>query len=80
MLDLVSLDGVAEAQYCGNAFSGQLTIPVSIFSSASSVFVKLERRSWFFDEAGWVEIPPAESRSIAESQSSGVQAGLMTIR
>ena len=80
MVDSVSLDGVAEAQYCGNAFAGQLTIPASIFSSASSIFVKLERRSWFFDEAGWVEIPPAESQSIAESQSSGVQAGLMTIR
>jgi len=80
MLDSVSLDDVAAAQYCGNAFAGQLTIPVSIFSSASTIFVKLERRSWFFDEAGWLEIPPAESRSIAEQQRPEVEAGLVTIR
>jgi LmbE family N-acetylglucosaminyl deacetylase len=80
ILDSASLDDVAEAQYCGNAFAGQLTIPVCRFSSASTIFVKLERRSWFFDEAGWLEIPPAESRPVAEPQRRGAEAGLMTIR
>jgi hypothetical protein len=79
MLDSASLDDLSEAQYCGNAFAGQLTIPVSIFSSASAIFVKLERRSWFFDEAGWLETLPAESRPIAEPQRHGVEAGLVTI-
>ena len=79
MLDSVSLDDVAVAQYCGNAFAGQITIPVSIFSSASTIFVKIERRSWFFDEAGWLEIPPAKSRPIPELQRDGVEAGLVTI-
>jgi LmbE family N-acetylglucosaminyl deacetylase len=79
-LDSASLDYVAEAQYSGNAFAGQLTVPVSIFSPASAIFVKLERRSWFFDEAGWLEIPPAESQPIAEAQRDEVEAGLVTIR
>ena len=80
MLDSASLDHVADAQYCGNAFAGQLTIPVSIFSSASAIFVKLERRSWFFDEGGWLELPPAESKSTAEPQRDEVESGLVTIR
>jgi len=80
MLDSASLDSVAEGQYSGNALAGQLTIPVSIFSSASAIFVKLERRSWFFDEAGWLEIPQAESQPNPESQRDDVEAGLVTIR
>ena len=80
MLDSASLDDVAGARYYGNAFAGQLTIPVSIFSSTSAIFVKLERRSWFFDEAGWLEIPPAKSRPIPEPQRDEVEAGLVTIR
>lgn len=80
MLDSASLDCVAKAQYCGNAFAGQLTIPLNIFSSASAIFVKLERRSWFFDEAGWLEIPPAESRPIPGRPRDEVQAGLVAIR
>ena len=80
MLDSASLDSVAEGQYRGNAFAGQLTIPVSIFSSASAIFVKLERSSWFFDEAGWLELPPAESQPIAEPQRDEAEAGMVTIR
>ena len=80
MLDSASLDYVAGAQYCGNAFAGQLTIPVSIFSSAYAIFIKLERRSWFFDEAGWLEIPQAVSQPIAEAERDELEAGLVTIR
>ncbi len=80
MLDSASLDCIGETQYCGNAFAGQLTMPVSIFSSASAIFIKLERRSWFFDEAGWLEIPPAKSQPIPEPQRDEVEAGLVTIR
>jgi hypothetical protein len=80
MLDSASLDCIAEAQYRGNAFAGRLTIPVSIFSSASAIFVKLERRSWFFDEAGWLEIPPAKAQPIPESQRDEVEAALATFR
>jgi hypothetical protein len=54
--------------------------PVSIFSSASAIFIKLERRSWFFDEAGWLEIPPVGAQPIAEAERDEVEAGLVTIR
>jgi LmbE family N-acetylglucosaminyl deacetylase len=79
VLDSASLDSVAEGQYCGNALAGQLTIPVSIFSSASVIFVKLERLSWFFDEAGWLQIPPTESQPIPEPQRDKVEAGVVSI-
>src|SRR5262249_17563737 len=46
------------AQYRGNTFSGEFAIPVDIFSPAHALFVKLVRRSWFFDEAGWLESAP----------------------
>ena len=43
------------------ASRASLSIPTDVFSPAHAFFVKVERRSlWFFDEAGWVEIPPAK--------------------
>ncbi|PYL09907.1 MAG: hypothetical protein DME33_02610 [Verrucomicrobia bacterium] len=80
ILDSASLGYVAGARYYGNAFAGQFTIPVSIFSSARAIFAKLERRSWFFDEAGWLEIPPTASQPITEAHRDQVEAGLATIR
>jgi len=77
--DSASLDHVAGARYYGNAFAGQLTIPLSIFSSVSAIFVKLERRSWFFDEAGWLDIPPAKLQPIPEPQRDEVEANLVTV-
>jgi len=46
------------ARYRGNAFGGEFAIPIDTFSGAYVLFVKLERPSWFFDEAGWLETPP----------------------
>ncbi len=48
---------VVVARYRGDAFAGEFEIPVDIFSPAHALFVKLERRSWFFDEEGWLETP-----------------------
>jgi hypothetical protein len=62
--DCISLEPIGRAQYCGNAFTGELTIPATIFSSTHSLFVKLERRSWFFDEAGWVEVSAVRPEQI----------------
>jgi LmbE family N-acetylglucosaminyl deacetylase len=47
----------AVGRYRGNAFTGEFAIPLDTCSSEQALFVKLERRSLFFDEAGWLEIP-----------------------
>jgi len=80
ILDPAYLSQVAVAQYRGDAFTGQLNVPLSGFSAARALFVKLERRSWFFDEAGWLEIPPARSAQIAEPETGRVEAGVLAIR
>jgi hypothetical protein len=38
---------------------GELKVP--LFSPVRPIFLKLERRSLFFDQAGWVEVPAAHS-------------------
>ena len=80
ILDSATLDSFAAARYYGNAFAGQLIIRLSIFSSASAIFVKLERRSWFFDEAGWLAIPPVESQPIPQPRRDELETDLVTIR
>ena len=51
------------AQYHGDAFAGEFALPLDVFSPAHALFVKLERRSWFFDEAGWLEARPVTAGS-----------------
>lgn len=51
-------------RYCGDGFVGELTIPIDIFSPVHALFIKLTRHSWFFDEAGWLEIPGEGSQLI----------------
>jgi LmbE family N-acetylglucosaminyl deacetylase len=57
--DSATLESIAMGRYRGNSFAGEITIPIDIFLPTHPVFVKLERRSWFFDEAGWLEVPTA---------------------
>lgn len=45
--------------YRGNAFEAEISLPTSGFANARSLFLKLDRRVWFFDEAGWLEVAPA---------------------
>lgn len=47
------------ACYRGSSFAGKLQVPGEPFSPDHELFVKLQRSSWFFDEAGWIEVPPA---------------------
>lgn len=44
------------AAFHGDAFAGRLFIPTELFSERESLFVKMQRRAWFFDEAGWLEM------------------------
>jgi GT2 family glycosyltransferase/LmbE family N-acetylglucosaminyl deacetylase len=68
MFDCVTRERVGAAQYRGDGFAGEFTIPLDIFSPAHALFVKLERRSWFFDEAGWFETPPTAPREYLHAQ------------
>ncbi|MBA2435463.1 MAG: PIG-L family deacetylase [Chthoniobacterales bacterium] len=43
-------------RYQGDAFSGEILLPLHGFVTSRAIFVKLDRRVWFFDEAGWIEI------------------------
>jgi len=61
------------ARYAGNGFSGQLFLSLNLFPQKHPLFLKLGRPRLFFDEAGWIEIPPLESneRLTASEQNSG---------
>ena len=59
MFDCVTQKRLNAARYGGDASAGTLAIPLDMFSPNDALFVKLERRGWFFDEAGWLELPPA---------------------
>ena len=80
MLDSGTLEPVAVAQYRGNAFTSELAIPINIFSPAHALFVKLERRSWFFDEAGWLEVPSACSEQTVAPRRDVIERRRLAVR
>ena len=59
IFDQVNDEQLPTGQYSGDACAGELVVPINAFSLNHTVFVKLERRGWFFDEAGWLELPAA---------------------
>jgi LmbE family N-acetylglucosaminyl deacetylase len=61
MLDCATNRKVGIAHYRGQPFSGQFTLPLHLFSPIDDLFIKVDRRWWFFDEAGWIEIPSMPS-------------------
>lgn len=65
------------AQYHGDALAGEFAIPLDSFSPIHALFVKVERRSWFFDEAGWLESPPIVAETtptrMAKTQSMSAE-------
>jgi hypothetical protein len=61
MLDCATNRSVGIARYRGHPFAGELTLPLHLFSPIHDLFIKVDRRSWFFDEAGWIEIPSVPS-------------------
>jgi hypothetical protein len=57
MLDCATNQSIGIARYRGHPFAGEFTLPLHLFSPVHDLFIKVDRRSWFFDEAGWIEIP-----------------------
>lgn len=62
VIDLGHGRSIASAKYHGSKFTGELHVPIDSFSPERTLFVKLERRSWFFDEAGWIEMLPIQAQ------------------
>jgi LmbE family N-acetylglucosaminyl deacetylase len=61
MLDCATNRSIAIARYRGHPFAGEFALPLHLFSPIHDLFIKVDRRSWFFDEAGWIEIPSVPS-------------------
>jgi LmbE family N-acetylglucosaminyl deacetylase len=54
--DAASNAPLAAARFSGHAFGGTLALPADVLAGAARIFLKLERRVGFFDEAGWLEV------------------------
>jgi LmbE family N-acetylglucosaminyl deacetylase len=61
MLDYATNHSIGIARYRGHPFAGEFALPLDLFSPSRDLFIKVDRRSWFFDEAGWIEIPGVPS-------------------
>jgi hypothetical protein len=61
MLDCARNRSIGIARYSGDPFAGELKLPLHMFSPIHDLFIKVDRRSWFFDEAGWIEISSVPS-------------------
>lgn len=67
-LDLIECASGAIAcvgRYHGDAFTAEISLPMHGFAESRALFVKLDRRVWFFDEAGWIEIPAPAAKVAA---------------
>ncbi len=58
LIDLATGEIAGIGRYQGDAFRAEIFLPVHTFASHRSLHLKLNRRIWFFDEAGWLEIEP----------------------
>ena len=61
MLDCATNHSIGIARYRGHPFAGEFALPLHLFSPVHDLFIKVDRRSWFFDQAGWIEIPGVPS-------------------
>ena len=52
-------------RYQGDAFRAEIFLPMNGFALSRSLYLKLDRRTWFFDEAGWLEIGAALPKASA---------------
>jgi LmbE family N-acetylglucosaminyl deacetylase len=57
MVDCAAREKSQFGRFKGDAFRAEIILPAGSFAAHRSLFIKLDRRVWFFDEAGWFEIP-----------------------
>jgi LmbE family N-acetylglucosaminyl deacetylase len=57
LLDCASEEVAAIGSYRGDAFRAEILLPLNGLATSQPVYLKLDRRVWFFDEAGWLEVP-----------------------
>jgi LmbE family N-acetylglucosaminyl deacetylase len=58
LVDCISGEVTAHGSYRGDAFRAEMSFPLTNLATRQPLYLKLDRRGWFFDEAGWVEVPP----------------------
>jgi LmbE family N-acetylglucosaminyl deacetylase len=80
MLDCATNRSIGIARYRGHPFAGEFTLPLHLFSPIHDLFIKVDRRSWFFDEAGWIEIPSVPSLTKVAPSTISAQAHSLAVR
>lgn len=56
LIDCTTGEIAGVGRYEGDAFRAEILLPLNGFAASRSLFLKLDRRVWFFDEAGWLEV------------------------
>ncbi len=80
MLDCATNHSIGIARYRGHPFAGEFTLPLHLFSPIHDLFIKVDRRSWFFDEAGWIEIPGVPSLAKVPLSVISAEAHSLAVR
>ncbi len=80
MLDCATSRSIGIARYRGHPFAGKFTLPLHLFSPIHDLFIKVDRRLWFFDEAGWIEIPGVPSLTKVPHSMISAEAYSIAVR
>ena len=80
VLDCATNRSIGIARYRRHPFAGELTLPLHLFSPIHDLFIKVDRRSWFFDEAGWIEIPGVPSLAKVPLSMISAEAYSLAVR
>jgi LmbE family N-acetylglucosaminyl deacetylase len=80
VVDCATNRSIGIARYRGHPFAGEFTLPLHLFSPIHDLFIKVDRRSWFFDEAGWIEIPGVPSLAKVPLSMISAEAYSLAVR
>ncbi len=58
LIDRATGEIAGVGRYQGDAFRAEIFLPAHAFALHRALHLKLNRRVWFFDEAGWLELDP----------------------